>query len=140
MRTAWAGCRLSRMQETAKSSRSRKRPRRSRAEWLEEVRRWRESGQSAAEYAAEHGLHSGTLGGWASKVRDVVATRPGGGRPGKSVFVPLRVAQAPTVSAKTGPGEIEVVLLNGRRVRLSGSFEGEVVARLLAIVEGGAAC
>jgi hypothetical protein len=44
------------------------------------------------------------------------------------------------MSAKTGPGEIEVVLLNGRRVRISGSFEGEVVARLLAIVEGGVAC
>jgi hypothetical protein len=128
------------MQETAKSSRSRKRARRSRAEWLEEVRRWRESGQSAAEYSAERGLHSGTLGGWASKVRDVVAARPGGNRPRKSVFVPLRVAQAPTTSAKAGLGEIEVVLLNGRRVRFSGNFEGEVVARLLAIVEGGAAC
>lgn len=128
------------MQETSKSSRSRKRPRRSRAEWLEEVRRWRESGQSAAEYAAEHGLHSGTLGGWASKVRGVVAARPGGGRPRKSVFVPLRVAQAPTMSAETEPGEIEVVLLNGRRVRLSGNFEGGAVARLLAILEGGAAC
>jgi hypothetical protein len=43
-------------------------------------------------------------------------------------------------SAKAGPGEIEVVLLNGRRVRISGNFEGEAVARLLAIVEGGAAC
>ena len=128
------------MQETAKNGRSRKRPRRSRAEWLEEVRRWRETGQSAAEYAAEHGLHSGTLGGWASKVRDVVAARPGGSRPRKSVFVPLRVAQTPPISSKAGPDEIEVVLLNGRRVRISGSFESEAVARLLAIVESGAAC
>ncbi len=128
------------MQETAKSGRLRKRSRRSRAEWLEEVRRWRESGQSAAEYATEHGLHSGTLCGWASKVRDVVAARSdGSARQGKSLFVPLRVGPAPTTGTAR-PGELEVVLLNGRRVRITGNFEGETVARLLAIVEGGAAC
>jgi|GEM_PF-6453751 len=44
------------------------------------------------------------------------------------------------MSAKAGPGEIEVVLLNGRRIRISGNFEGGAVARLLAIVEGGVAC
>jgi len=128
------------MQETAKSGRSRKRPRRSRAEWVEEVRRWRESGQSASEYAAEHGLHAGTLGGWASKVRGVEAAKSGGRRGRESLFVPLRVAHVSPTSAKAGSGEIEVVLLNGRRVRVSGNFDDEAVARLLSIVEGGARC
>ncbi len=128
------------MQETAKSGRSRKRPRRSRAEWVEEIRRWRESGQSAAEYAAKHGLHAGTLGGWASKVRDVEAAKPGGRRGRESMFVPLRVAHVAPASARAESGEIEVLLLNGRRVRISGNFDGEVVERLLSIVEGGARC
>jgi hypothetical protein len=56
------------------------------------------------------------------------------------MFVPLRVTHASATSAKAGPSEIEVVLLNGRRVRISGNFDGEAVARLLSIVEGGTRC
>ena len=131
------------MQETAKNGRSKKRARRTRAEWLEEVRRWRGSGQSAGEYAHERGIHAGTLAGWASKVRDSMVDKPVGRGPRRSMFVPLHVAPVPVpvAVAKTGVdrGEFEVVLRNGRSVRVSGSFDGEAVARLLMIAEG-AAC
>lgn len=130
------------MQDTAKSVRLNKRARRSRAEWLEELRRWRASGQSAADYARERGIHAGTLAGWASKVRDsVVAPRVGSGQR-SSTFVPVHVAPvAETSAGKAGAdrGQIELVLRNGRSVRVSGKFDGEAVARLLMIAEG-AAC
>lgn len=130
------------MQDTAKNGRLKKRARRSRAEWLEELRRWRESGQSATEYARQRGIHAGTLAGWASKVRDsVVAPRVSSGQR-SSMFVPVHVAPAAeTAAGKAGAdrGQIEVVLRNGRSVRVSGKFDGEAVARLLVIAEG-AAC
>lgn len=112
-----------------------KRPRRSRAAWLEDVRRWRESGQSATDYAREHHLHARTLTVWGSKLR--VEVPPGAvGRRSRSGFLPVRVA-APTWAAATG-GQLEVLLRNGRRVVVSGEFGAERLARLLDIAEGGA--
>jgi len=135
VRDGRGGCKLSRMQDAGKIGRSKKRQRRSSAAWAEEVRRWRESGQSAAEYAAERDLHAGTLAGWASKVKR------GGRRQRRSAFVALRVAERPAIMrAKAETGELEVVLLNGRRVRISGNVESEAVARVLAIAEGSGAC
>jgi hypothetical protein len=58
------------------------------------------------------------------------------------MFVPVHTAPAAeTVAEKAGAdrGQIEVVLRNGRSVRVSGKFDGEAVARLLMIAEG-AAC
>ncbi len=47
-----------------------KRPRRSKAAWLEFVQRWRRSGQTAGQYAQRHGLHVGTLAVWGTKLRE----------------------------------------------------------------------
>lgn len=140
MRECRAGRSLRRMQESTKTGRPKKRARRSRAEWIEEVRRWRESEQSATEYARDNGIHAGTLAGWASKVRDSMVAKPvAGQRP--SMFVPVHVAPAASTPATAGGdcGQVEVVLRNGRRVRISGAFDGEAVARLLIIAES-AAC
>jgi hypothetical protein len=37
-------------------------------------------------------------------------------------------------------GGFEVVLTNGRRVRVAGNFRPQVLAQLIAVVEGGAVC
>jgi hypothetical protein len=58
------------------------------------------------------------------------------------MFVPVHAAPAAeTAAGKAGAdrGQIEVVLRNGRSVRVSGKFDCEAVARLLMIAEG-AAC
>jgi hypothetical protein len=58
------------------------------------------------------------------------------------MFVPIHaVLAAETAAGKAGAdrGQIEVVLCNGRSVRVSGKFDGEAVARLMMIAEG-AAC
>lgn len=113
------------------------RKRRSRAEWVEEVRRWRQSGRTAAVYASERGLHAGTLAAWASKLRDV-ATADGGAERTPSAFLPVRVT-TPRPSQSAG-ADVEIVLNNGRRVRVGGDFQSEQLARLLAVVEGGSSC
>jgi hypothetical protein len=124
------------MRKTFTGNQMGKRPRRSRAAWLEDVRRWRESGQSAAEYARERDLHAGTLMVWGSKLRSEVAAASSGRRP-RAGFLPVRVAE-PTRAATAAGGQLEVVLRNGRRVVVSGDFGAQRLARLLEIAEGGA--
>jgi predicted ester cyclase len=124
------------MEVTMKSAQRIRRSRRSRAEWVEEVERWRGSGKSAVEYAAEHGLHAGTLAAWGSKVRDEVRALPR--RRGMPAFIPVRMSATPVQPA--GAGEFEIVLGNGRRVRVKGEFQSEQLTRLLEIAERGAPC
>jgi transposase-like protein len=127
------------MGKTSTVSRIGKRPRRSRAAWLEDVKRWRESGQSAAEYAREHDLHAGTLMAWGSKLRVELPTQTLG-RHAPAGFLPVRVAQPTGATTVATGGQLEVVLRNGRRVLVSGEFGVERLARLLDVAEGGARC
>lgn len=122
-----------------------KRARRSRGEWLEEVVRWRRSGRNAEDYARVQGLNPRTLTFWASRLRRDVEVRLGGKEP-SSRFLPVRVADETSRRSRRVVGtvdelvEIEVVLTNGRRVRVSRVAMGESLARLLDVVEGGVRC
>jgi len=107
--------------------------------WLEEVKRWRQSGQSAVEYASQHGLHAGTLVGWSSKLRSEAPAGAANGGREHEAFLPVRVAEPIATTAAAGDS-IEVVLCNGRRVLVRGEFGAEHLARLLDIAEGGARC
>lgn len=105
------------------------------------MRAWRASGQSASAYAAQHDLHAGTLAGWGSKLRHVTSSAPvvAAGAAGSSPvrFLPVRVSAE---ADRHEPPLIELVLRNGRRVRVGGVFDGEVLARAIAIAEGGVPC
>ncbi len=115
---------------------SRKRARRSRADWVEEVKRYRASGQRAAEYAASRGLHVGTLCGWASKLgKGLEAERQ------LPRFVPVQVDGGGASSAYSKrPAEVEVTLRNGWRVRVAGELPAEGLVELLVLLEGGERC
>jgi hypothetical protein len=116
------------------AERARKRPSRPRSEWVSEVRRWRQSGQSGPEYAQAHDLDAGTLAWWASRLRTEIAARPRRKSKSEPAFLAVRVRQSPV---RPTEGTFEVVLANGRCVRVSGDFDAERVSRLLAAVEGG---
>jgi hypothetical protein len=133
------------MQTTTQVDRRGKRPARSRAAWLDEVKRWRSSGQRAEAYARSHGLHPGTLAFWASRLRhefDGKSTRRTSGE--RPAFLPVRVSSKTNARKcsleQAGGGEFEVVLTNGRRVRFSGAYPMGALGQVLAAVEGGAAC
>lgn len=131
-----------------------KRARRSRAEWRREVRRWRRSGESAADYAARRDLSRSTLTWWASQLGVTAAAgkpTPEDTAPGAPAFLPVRVvaAQVPgvqesaaRVAASTDrlATSFEVLLINGRRVRVGDGFDATALARLLDVAEGGARC
>ena len=128
---------LSVMQQTTRENGAGKRRSRPRSEWVEEVGRWRRSGQRAAEYAALHGLHPGTLAVWGNKLGRATTTA---GRAPESRFLAVRVADRPRETRAAERGEIEVVLANGRCVRVRGDVPSEVVARVLDVAERGGRC
>ena len=124
-----------RMQNTGTVSA--RRARRSRAEWTADVVRWRKSGLGSAEYAAEHGLERSSLLWWSSQLGPNIDEReahPSSAAP--VAFVPLRVREDKVAVEAPAPGYIEVVLNNGRRVRVTGAVDGAELARVVAAVEG----
>jgi hypothetical protein len=130
---------------TGKRHRGSRRARRAAAEWVEEVNAWRSSGQSAAVYAQARGLHPATLAVWASRVRkQATGEQTRKAKTDPPMFLPVRVvsreSRGESMSTGSVKGEFEVLLTNGRRVRIAGSFEPQSLARLPAAVEGGGAC
>lgn len=125
------------MSNTQAVKRANKRARRSRSEWLSDVQQWRQSGKTAAQYAQSHDLDAGTLASWASRLKKEVGLRLVRSREDKAVpdFLAVQVRQSQSRALEV-EGTFEVVLANGRCVRVSGEFDAERVSRLLAAVEG----
>jgi transposase len=130
------------MRETFTGGTSGKRPRRSKAAWLEIVQRWRRSGQTAGQYAQRHGLHAGTLAVWGTKLRsELAATAEPASAGAVASFLPVRVVGAQSrTDAQRESAELEVVLRNGRRVLVRGDVGSDTLRRLLDLAEGGVAC
>jgi transposase-like protein len=125
----------------------RRRPRRTRAQWLEAVNQWRASEQSVNDYTRTHDLHPGTFAVWASRFRNGADSKPAREitkGTSATTFLPVRVSgatrQCEVFSEMSIEGGFEVVLTIGRRVRVAGNFHPQVLAQLIAVVEGGAAC
>lgn len=120
----------------AKSARG---ARRSREEWTAEVVRWRRSGLSSAEYAAEHGLNRGRLMWWSWQLGAAAVDRAASRRcTAPAAFVPLRVREENLATEMVAPGGcIEVILGNGRRIRVVGAVDAAGLARVITAVEGG---
>jgi len=112
--------------------------RRSREQWVAEVARWRKSGLNSTEYAREHGLNRSTLLGWSFKA-GATAVQPETSTPAR--FLPVRVRDCDSVkSVNSSPSHIEIVLGNGRLIRVAGAVDASELARVLAAVEGGIGC
>jgi hypothetical protein len=113
----------------------------SREAWAKRVERWRESGLTAAEYAAEIGVRPQTLSWWKWRLASLgqvgtVAQR----RQRKMSRNPVKAA---TVSPLTfvemrapAPGEsLEVVLPTSFRICVRPDFDAATLARLLDVLE-----
>jgi transposase-like protein len=90
----------------------------------------RESGMSLSGFAREYGLQPARVWRWSAKLRE---------KANHSVlFHPVRIVESRT--GNHGAGAIEVVLLDGRRVRVPEGFAAADLARVLAVLEGTASC
>jgi hypothetical protein len=133
------------MKETTAGGQKQKRARRTRADWIPEIQSWRASGQDAEEYAAARGLHPRTLAWWGRLLgKEAPPQGSAASRGGRlPQFLPVRLAASSggaSVNVGAEPSTIEVVLLNGRRVRVGSEFQVGALARLLDAVEAGGRC
>ncbi len=94
------------------------------------VRTWKKSGLTAREYAERVGLNHWTLHGWATRLNrkhDKQTQEPA------VRFVPATVVET---AAEVPSEPIELLLANGRRLRVGAHFDEAVLHRLITVVEG----
>jgi transposase len=90
-------------------------------------------GLSVAQVAQRHSLNANLIFKWLRDRRFA----PGGTLEAAPVFLPvqLRDGETPPVSSdRDGQGRVEIVLAGGHRLTASGAFDGDAVARLLAVL------
>lgn len=100
--------------------------------WRQHFERQRTSGLSIRDYCFEHGLVESGFHAW----RRIVAARDLEADVGKistPAFLPITVVDAPTSS---GDSPIDIRLANGRRVRVRSGCDRDLLAAVLALLEG----
>jgi hypothetical protein len=122
-----------------------KRTRVEREEWAKRVERWRESGLTTAEFAAELGINPKTLTYWAWTLK-----REASGKkrvwPSKKPTA-ARTLDAGATTAKAGPAFVELprhgstarfeLEVRGRRLHIPSAFDAQQLRALLQILETG---
>lgn len=106
-----------------------------RDEWQKRVQRWKDSGLTAKEFAAETGINAGTLQFWRYKLKHGVrsAARTRRKPSSNQILASLVEVRAPTVAAVDQRFEVE--LGNGRRVRFGAGFGTEALRALISVLE-----
>jgi len=114
----------------------------SRAEWSKRVERWRESGLSAKEYAAEIGVKSTTLSYWSWKLgadggdqSSETSARSGHRREAGQAAGAARFVELAPSTPVASPPALELVLSSGVRVRVAAGFDEGTLTRLVRAVE-----
>jgi transposase-like protein len=124
-----------------------------RAYWEEVVRRWQESGQSVRGYCRAEGLRESAFFFWRRKLERRGQPSEAKGPPrlppplasavpalkrrsssprGVPAFLPVRVTSGGPAEAPRG---VEIVLTNGRLVRVGAGFDRQTLAEVLAVLE-----
>jgi transposase-like protein len=101
----------------------------SREEWAKRIERWKDSGLTAEQFAAEVGINANTLKFWRYKVGKAVA--PNRGHKREAVALPF-VEVTPSASAES---RFEVELTGGQRVSVPVGFDAPALERLLTVLE-----
>jgi len=117
-----------------------KRTRVSREEWAKRVERWRDSGLTTAEFAAELGInpHSLTYWAWTLKREASGEKRIWPKKKGTQAVARKATVQpsAPFVEVKSHTSRAQFELeIRGRRLHIPESFDAQQLRSLLAILE-----
>jgi hypothetical protein len=94
-------------------------------QWRRRINDWRASGLSVRDFCARHGLATASFYNWRRALERRVAEGP--------AFVPVQVV-ADAVPAQASA--LEVVLVDGRTVRVAPGFDAATLRQLLAVLEG----
>ncbi len=104
-----------------------------RAEWQKRVERWRDSGLSAEQFAAELGINAGTLKYWKYMLCKAARSQTP-----KTSFVEVvpSASQKATVVASAPDTSFVVEVGPTRRLRVPANFDAVALRRLLNVLEG----
>lgn len=91
------------------------------------VRAWKKSGLTAREYGKQAGISHWSLYTWTTSLNQRQQSREPALR-----FAPVTVSEPPV---ETAPEPIDLVLSNGRRLRIGPGFEASMLKRLIVAVE-----
>ena len=108
-------------------------PRTSAEEWQKRIERWRDSGLTADQFAAETGINAGTLRFWGYKLNQAKRETAGIAAPPKKRRRAVRSFIEVRTTASDSSFDLE--LGNGRRLRVPSGFESEALERLLELLE-----
>ena len=98
-------------------------------QWRQRISQWQASGISVREFCARNGLATASFYHWRRVLERRATERP--------AFVPVQVvADTPPSQASA----LELVLADGRAVRIAAGFDAPTLRRLLAVLEGEASC
>jgi hypothetical protein len=98
---------------------------RSAAWWRAAITTWKESGEGVRAYCSRRGIPPSTFYWWRKRIAEDSDSRPR--------FVSVRMTEL-TVSAG-GPAGIEVLLRNGRRLRLDRGFDAATLQAAIETLE-----
>jgi transposase-like protein len=98
-------------------------------QWRRCINQWRTSGLSVRAFCARHGLATASFYNWRRVLERRAAEGP--------AFVPVQIV--PDAPPAQGAG-LEVVLTDGRAVRVAPGFDAATLRRLLAVLEGEGPC
>jgi transposase-like protein len=108
--------------------------------WAKRVERWRDSGLTLKEFAAEIGVNANTLAGWRWRLssRDGVSPVASGLRAPAflEIVAPVEADEAtvtPAVAPEVEP--LEIVLRSGHCVRVPARFDEAALRRVVAALE-----
>ena len=112
----------------------------SRETWAKRIERWKDSGLTAKEYAAELGIKAHTLSWWKWRLSSAVTPTPmatARARQATSKRMPtsattLTFVEVPSAIA---PEPLEVVLPSSIRIRVPAAFDAMALGRLLEVLD-----
>ena len=94
-------------------------------QWRGMIGEWQASGLSVRAFCARHGLATASFYNWRRVLQRRAADEP--------AFVPVRVVAEAVPALATA---LEVVLTDGRMVRVAPGFDAATLRQLLAVLEG----
>jgi hypothetical protein len=97
--------------------------------WRRRIEQWQASGLSVRDFCARYRLATASFYSWRRVLERRAAERP--------AFVPVQVVADAT---SDNAGALEVVLADGRVVRIAPGFDTATLLRLLAVLEGEGPC
>ena len=103
-------------------------------EWLDRVARFEISGLSLEKFAAREGVSPGRLSWWRSH-REYILRKSSAPTSKES----LSLVRLAPISLPTTASLVEVLLPNGRLVRVPFEFDADHLERVLEVIDGGVA-